>query len=233
MPKQVHQQRNGRRTDPPDDFKSLHDAGLHCRRSRNRLSKGSERPAPWTRAASAVARTFGSLASRRFAQSRTRAGFLERLDSVWGSGDWDSATAWLRPAASIIARACFFRNDSRSPFAPNVANEPRPRALPFCRIWLIASLRGCQTFRPADISSPLRNNPAGARDFRHPISTPRVLANSAPSQPGNLLPVRPLSRRSTVVTNAGTRHGICQLTQERGSPWRLSSEGIRYSRTTS
>ena len=23
MPKQVHQQRNGRRTDPPDDFKSL------------------------------------------------------------------------------------------------------------------------------------------------------------------------------------------------------------------
>ena len=82
-----------------------------CRGSRNRLSKGSERPAPWTRAASAVARTFGSLASRRFAQSRTRAGFLERLDSVWGSGDWDSATPWLRPAANIIARACFFRND--------------------------------------------------------------------------------------------------------------------------
>ena len=24
MPKQVHQQRNGRRTDPPDDFKSHH-----------------------------------------------------------------------------------------------------------------------------------------------------------------------------------------------------------------
>jgi hypothetical protein len=82
-----------------------------CPGLRNRLSKGSERRAPWTRAASAVARTFGSLACRRFAQSRTRAGFLERLDSVGGSGDWDSATAWLRPAANIIARACFFMND--------------------------------------------------------------------------------------------------------------------------
>ena len=36
-----------------------------CPGSRNRLSTGSERCAPWTRSASAVARTFGSLASRR------------------------------------------------------------------------------------------------------------------------------------------------------------------------
>src|SRR5436190_24070168 len=78
---------------------------------RNRLSRGSERPAPWTRAASAVARTFGSLANKRFAQSVARAGFLERLDSVGGGGDWDSATAWLRPAANIIARAGLFTND--------------------------------------------------------------------------------------------------------------------------
>jgi hypothetical protein len=28
-------------------------------------------------------------------------------------------------------------------------------------------------------------------------------------------------------------HGTCQRTKQRGSPWRLSSEGIRYSRTTS
>ena len=45
MPKQVHQQRNGRRTDPPDDFKS-HQMQVFMPRSRNRLSKGSEPPAP-------------------------------------------------------------------------------------------------------------------------------------------------------------------------------------------
>src|SRR5262249_37272386 len=75
MPQQVDQQRNGGRTDPPDDFKS-DTCRSSCPGLRNRLSKGSERVAPWTRMASAVARTFGSLASRRFAQSRTRAGFL-------------------------------------------------------------------------------------------------------------------------------------------------------------
>ena len=37
-----------------------------CSGLRNRLSKGSERRAPWTRAASAVARTFGSLASSKY-----------------------------------------------------------------------------------------------------------------------------------------------------------------------
>src|SRR5262249_35297336 len=80
-------------------------------RLRNCLSKGSERGAPWTRAASAIARTFGSLAIKRFSQLRTEAEFLEGLDSVRDGRDWDSATAWLRQAANIIARAGLFTND--------------------------------------------------------------------------------------------------------------------------
>ena len=81
----------------------------------------------------------------------------------------------------------------------------------------IASLLGCQTLRPADISSPLRNFPAGARDFGTQSAHARSAANSAPS-PGGQPVARPsLSRRSTIVTNAGTRHGICQLTRVRGS----------------
>src|SRR5215204_6892646 len=86
-----------------------------CRSSlslvRNRLSRGSERLAPLTSAASALARTFGSLAVTRSAQSRTRAEFLERLDRVGGGGDWGFATGWLRPATNIIARADLFTND--------------------------------------------------------------------------------------------------------------------------
>ena len=89
MPKQFHQQRNGRRTDPPDDLKRLSDSGLHRRRLRNRLSKGSERPAPLTRAASAIARTFGSLAIRRFAQSSS-----ER-------SSWKDPNPWLGAAEGV------------------------------------------------------------------------------------------------------------------------------------
>jgi hypothetical protein len=49
------------------------------RRLRNRLSKGSERSAPWTRAASAFARTFGSLDVMRLAQSREEFGERSEL----------------------------------------------------------------------------------------------------------------------------------------------------------
>src|SRR5262245_312913 len=87
--------------------------------SRNRLSNGSERCAPWTSVASAVARTLGSFVSRRFAQSPTRPGFLERFDSVGGSGAWDNATAGRTPAATIIASACFVMNDITEPLTQN------------------------------------------------------------------------------------------------------------------
>ena len=69
MPQQVHQQRNGRRTDPLDDFESLLMQVF--------IVTGEES------------------SSRRGPSGR------------WGSGDWDSATPWLRPAANIIASACF------------------------------------------------------------------------------------------------------------------------------
>jgi len=47
---------------------------------------------------------------------RTEAEFLGGLDSVWsggdwGGGDWDRATALLKQAANIIARAGLFTND--------------------------------------------------------------------------------------------------------------------------
>ena len=43
-------------------------------------------------------------------------GFWRALDSVGGSGDWDSATVWLRPAASATTSACFLMNDIAWPF---------------------------------------------------------------------------------------------------------------------
>ena len=92
MPQQVHQQRNGRRIDSLDDVKR-HNIQVFLLGVEESSQQRNERCPTWTRAASAVARTFGSLAKRRFAQSRSRAGSLERLDSVGGSGDWDSATA--------------------------------------------------------------------------------------------------------------------------------------------
>ena len=113
---------------------------------RNRLSKGSERGAPWTRAASAVARTFGSLACRRFAQSRTRAGFLERLDSVGGSGDWDSATAWLRPAANIIARAGFFMNDIIWPQNIDIAAALKPSPSSVSGLYIQCNLKNLSNY---------------------------------------------------------------------------------------
>ena len=61
---------------------------LSLRLSRNRLSKGKERRAPWTRVASAVAWTFVSLARRRLSQLSTSAGFLERPDSVGSCASW-------------------------------------------------------------------------------------------------------------------------------------------------
>src|SRR5262249_55938464 len=72
-----------------------------CSGSSNRFNRGSERCAPRTRAASAAARTFGSLARRRWAQ-----------DSVRGSGVWANATPWPRPAANTIARACLVNTDA-------------------------------------------------------------------------------------------------------------------------
>ena len=111
MPKQVHQQRNGRRTDPLDDLKRHH-VQVFMPQGRVIVSARAANATPLGPGRlSAVARTFGSLDGRRLAQSRNRASFLERLDSVGGSGDWDSATVWQRPAASVTASACFLMND--------------------------------------------------------------------------------------------------------------------------
>ena len=80
-------------------------------RSRNCLSKGSERPAPLTKAASAIARTFGSLAIRRFAQSSTWAEFVEGSELLawpgWGTERVVCACACMgRIQSSVQMNSC-------------------------------------------------------------------------------------------------------------------------------
>ena len=60
MPKQFNQQRNGRRTDSPDDFKSLL-MQVFIVTGEESSQQGQRTPGPLTSAASALARTFGSL----------------------------------------------------------------------------------------------------------------------------------------------------------------------------
>ena len=116
MPQQLHQQRNGRRTDPLDDFESHHvqvfmprveEAFQQRHRTQRSLDQGGF-------GGGADLRVVGLQTICPFAYKSRISGKARRRR---GQCDCESATAWMRPTATISARARFFMNAAHLPFS--------------------------------------------------------------------------------------------------------------------
>jgi hypothetical protein len=83
MPEQVHQQRNGRRTDPPDDFKSHH-VQVFMPGVEESSQQRQRTPRPFDQGGFGGCADLRVWLSRRLPSHVPRRGLVERLDSVWG-----------------------------------------------------------------------------------------------------------------------------------------------------